>query len=86
MTDEFQVSSRELEQELEKELEATEARQADLRDRIQRLENEKEEWRVSLASFSVTDRSDQVCQPAKDAQLDHCCYATRDGQSAVRAR
>lgn len=44
--DEFQVSSRELEQELENELEVTEARQAELRDRANRLETEKEEWKV----------------------------------------
>lgn len=40
------MSSRELEQELEKELEATEAKQNELRDRIQRLEVEKDEWKV----------------------------------------
>jgi len=45
--DEFQVSSRELEAELEKELEATEARQAELRDRIQRLEIDRDDWKVS---------------------------------------
>lgn len=45
--DEFQISSRELEAELEKELEATEAKQADLRQRIQRLDIDKEDWKVS---------------------------------------
>ncbi|BEI94668.1 uncharacterized protein CcaverHIS019_0702490 [Cutaneotrichosporon cavernicola] len=43
--DEFQLSSRELEQELEKELEATEAKHADLQERIQRLETDKDEWK-----------------------------------------
>ncbi|EJT49946.1 ER to golgi family transport-related protein [Trichosporon asahii var. asahii CBS 2479] len=40
------TSSRELEQELEKELEATEAKQQELKDRIHRLEKEKDEWRT----------------------------------------
>lgn len=44
--DDFQTSSRELEQELEKELEATEAKQQELKDRIHRLETEKDEWRT----------------------------------------
>lgn len=43
--DEFQLSSRELEQELEKELEATETKHADLQERIQRLEADKDEWK-----------------------------------------
>lgn len=40
------MSSRELEQELEKELELTEARHTELRERAQRLEAEKEDWMV----------------------------------------
>jgi nuclear distribution protein NudE len=45
-TDEFQASSRELEDELEKELAATEKQQTDLKEKIKRLEAEKEDWRV----------------------------------------
>lgn len=45
--DEFQASSKELEDELEKELAATEKQQAELKERIKRLEGEKEEWKVS---------------------------------------
>ncbi|KAI9634142.1 uncharacterized protein MKK02DRAFT_38814 [Dioszegia hungarica] len=44
--DEFQASSKELEDELEKELAATEKQQAELKDRIKRLEGEKEEWKA----------------------------------------
>lgn len=45
--DEFQASSKELEDELERELAATEKQQADLREKIKRLEGEKEDWKVS---------------------------------------
>lgn len=45
-TDEFQASSKELEDELEKELAATEKQQTDLKEKIKRLEAEKEDWRV----------------------------------------
>jgi septal ring factor EnvC (AmiA/AmiB activator) len=45
--DEFQASSKELEDELEKELAATEKQQAELKERIKRLEEEKEDWKVS---------------------------------------
>ncbi|KAK1921923.1 hypothetical protein DB88DRAFT_496522 [Papiliotrema laurentii] len=44
--DEFQQSSKELEDELERELSMTEKAQAELKDRIVRLEAEKEEWKV----------------------------------------
>ena len=45
--DEFQTSSKELEDELERELAATEKQQTDLREKIKRLEGEKEDWKVS---------------------------------------
>ena len=44
--DEFQASSKELEDELERELQATEKQQAELKEKINRLEGEKEEWKV----------------------------------------
>jgi chaperonin cofactor prefoldin len=47
LKDEFQASSKELEDELERELAATEKQQADLREKIKRLEGEKEDWKVS---------------------------------------
>lgn len=50
-TDEFQVSSKELEDELEKELAATEKQQTDLKEKIKRLEAEKEDWKVSWLLF-----------------------------------
>jgi hypothetical protein len=46
ISDEFQQSSKELEDELERELSMTEKAQAELKDRIVRLEAEKEEWKV----------------------------------------
>lgn len=45
--DDFQVSSRELEEELERELERTEKAQQDLKIKAARAEQEKDEWKVS---------------------------------------
>jgi DNA-binding transcriptional regulator GbsR (MarR family) len=45
--DEFQASSKELEDELERELSATEKQQTELKEKIKRLEAEKDEWKVS---------------------------------------
>lgn len=50
--EEFQQSSKELEDEMEQELAANDKQQADLRERIKRLEAEKEEWRVCIPSPS----------------------------------
>ncbi|XAO24463.1 hypothetical protein I312_103264 [Cryptococcus bacillisporus CA1280] len=44
--EEFQQSSKELEDEMEQELAANDKQQADLRERIKRLDAEKEEWRT----------------------------------------
>ncbi|KAL7418546.1 NADH:ubiquinone oxidoreductase [Cryptotrichosporon argae] len=44
--DEFQMSSRELEEELERELATTEKQQEELREKIKRLEAEKDEWKM----------------------------------------
>lgn len=49
--DEFQQSSKELEDELEKELSATEKVQMELKERITRLEGEKDEWKVGSPSL-----------------------------------
>lgn len=49
-SDEFQASSKELEDELEKELSATEKQQTELKEKIKRLEAEKDEWKVSVNS------------------------------------
>lgn len=45
--DEFQRSSKELEEELERELELTERAQEDLKAKVNRAESEREEWKVS---------------------------------------
>lgn len=51
-TDDFQASSKELEEELERELASTESVQADLRAKIVRLESEKEDWKVRTSLCS----------------------------------
>ncbi|KAG2174556.1 hypothetical protein INT44_006819 [Umbelopsis vinacea] len=48
--DEFQVSSRELEEELEKELQTTEKVCGDLKARCEQLKRESEEWKITQAS------------------------------------
>jgi hypothetical protein len=55
--DEFQLSSRELEAELEKELENMEKQYTDAKRQKERLRMESDEWKVPLAlplAFSVT--------------------------------
>ena len=44
--DDFQHSSKELEEELERELERTEKTQQDLRAKLARAENERDDWKV----------------------------------------
>jgi nuclear distribution protein NudE len=46
MADEFQQSSKELEEELEKDLLTTEKEKLELKEKIVRLEIEKDEWKV----------------------------------------
>lgn len=47
--DEFQVSSRELEEELEKELQTTEKAYNDLKSRCEHYKREAEDWKVKVA-------------------------------------
>lgn len=82
--DEFQASSKELEDELEKELSATEKQQAELKEKIKRLEAEKDEWKVSqtLANAAVhrlvaNSGTGKAHCAAKDAQLVHIRYASK---------
>lgn len=51
LPDEFQASSKELEDELERELSATEKQQTELKEKIKRLEAEKDEWKVRIRSM-----------------------------------
>lgn len=53
--DEFQASSKELEDELERELADTEKQQAELKEKIKRLEAEKEDWKVSSGLVAYLD-------------------------------
>lgn len=56
--DEFQVSSRELEEELEKELQTTEKVCGDLKARCEQLKRESEEWKVNCShTLRLLDRS-----------------------------
>ena len=52
-SDEFQASSKELEDELERELSATEKQQTELKEKIKRLEAEKDEWKVRYTVLFV---------------------------------
>jgi hypothetical protein len=51
--DDFQVSSRELEEELERELERTEKAQQELKVKAARAEQEKDEWKVSSCTMTL---------------------------------
>ncbi|CAK9782403.1 unnamed protein product, partial [Cutaneotrichosporon oleaginosum] len=80
--DEFQVSSRELEQELEQELEATEAKHADLQERITRLEADKEEWKNKFIALqkqhSSTVSAMQLEMDNLRSERDNTLIAIRD--------
>ncbi len=58
--DEFQASSKELEDELERELAATDKTQAELRETIKRLEAEKDEWKVGCRPLVILIKLIQV--------------------------
>lgn len=82
--DDFQVSSRELEEELEKELERTERAQHELKVKAAKAEQEKDEWKVSPMScfdLEVTHQRDvtsvQIYVAANDTQHNHHISATR---------
>lgn len=82
--DDFQVSSRELEEELERELERTEKAQQELKLKAIKAEQEKDEWKVGLKSHfdtAVVHQRDgilvQVHVIANDAQYDNHIFATR---------
>lgn len=51
--DEFQVSSRELEEELEKELQTTEKAYNDLKSRCEHYKRDAEEWKVHKENSTV---------------------------------
>ncbi|KAH7337394.1 hypothetical protein B0J17DRAFT_573404, partial [Rhizoctonia solani] len=52
--DEFQTSSKELEEELERELESTERQMTDLRNRVERVERERDDCKGKLANLQGT--------------------------------
>jgi nuclear distribution protein NudE len=52
--DEFHTSSKELEEELIKEIDRTEKAQQDLKVKVAKTELERDEWKVSLNSYSNT--------------------------------
>ncbi|KAF8597580.1 hypothetical protein BDV93DRAFT_479327 [Ceratobasidium sp. AG-I] len=52
--DEFQTSSKELEEELERELESTEQQMSDLRNRVERVERERDDSKAKLTNLQGT--------------------------------
>jgi chromosome segregation ATPase len=52
--DEFQTSSKELEEELERELESTERQMTDLRNRVERVERERDDCKSKLSNLQGT--------------------------------
>ena len=82
--DDFQVSSRELEEELERELERTEKAQKDLKVKAAKAEQEKDEWKVGTTdviflrscSHSVRLALVEVHVVANDTQHNNYIVAT----------
>lgn len=72
--DEFQTSSRELEEELEKDLERSEKAKQDLENKVAKVDNEKDEWKVRISSpmlacwFNEPTIIEQVHVPTNDVQ------------------
>lgn len=68
---------------MEQELAANDKQQADLRERIKRLDAEKEEWRVCIPfpddRSAYANMVDKTHCFAKDAQLGHFSDAKRNG-------
>ncbi|KAI0788612.1 hypothetical protein C8Q75DRAFT_879938 [Abortiporus biennis] len=52
--DDFHISSKELEEELERELDRTEKAQRDLKIKVERAEHEKEEWKSKFMTLQTT--------------------------------
>jgi hypothetical protein len=75
-TDDFQVSSKELEDELERELESTEEAKRELEGRIEQLERIVEEWKVR----SMDDMTGEVMA---DAGVRLCRTSTRHCKSCT---
>lgn len=55
--DEFQTSSRELEEELEKDLERSEKAKLELENKVAKIEGEKDDWKVRIFILPVSSRS-----------------------------
>ena len=55
--DDFHLTSKELEAELESELQRTEKAQQDLKIKVARAESERDDWKVRLYSPSVVQHS-----------------------------
>lgn len=88
--DEFQSSSRELEEELEKDLERSEKAKLDLETKVAKIENEKDEWKVPV--LTLPSHSDiphhvrmlptvQIHVPTNDLQYHHGVTTARTRHS-----
>lgn len=86
--DDFHHSSKELEEELERELERTEKAQQELKVKVARAEQERDDWKVRIpevAPRSVLDAAaDQVYVSPNDAQHHDNIPSTRIGQATTR--
>lgn len=92
--DEFHTSSKELEEELIKEIERTEKAQRDLTVKVSRIETERDEWKVCHRS-SPTTRPEPLCpspsscpfRPPTTQQQQHCSANwIRSGRSPRNSR
>jgi hypothetical protein len=83
-TDDFQVSSKELEDELERELESTEEAKRELEGRIEQLERSVEEWKVrsmgDLRGEVMADAGVRLCRTSTR----HCKSCTTRLRKACR--
>lgn len=64
--EEFQESSKELEDELEKEVESTERRYNEIRIRNDAMRQEVEEWKVNRLPYSPNNRTKQTSSPKQN--------------------
>lgn len=80
--DDFHQSSKELEEELERELSRTEKAQQDLKVKVERAEGERDQWKVrrsraSRVTTPVDPRAGQIHGATDQSQYDNHISATR---------
>ena len=87
--DDFHHSSKELEEELERELERTEKAQQELKVKVARAEQERDDWKVCLLARSLGlpsyTTSGQIHASPNHAQYHDNLSSTRTGYATTRA-